>query len=80
MQNIEKETLENLIDFLHCNESSETFKRKRYFLFNFAILWNLFEDKCMNNFAQILEEVGAVEKKPEVMGKNIFMIMVPVKK
>ena len=36
--------------------------------------------EIMNNFAQILEEVGAVEKKPEVMGKNIFMIMVPVKK
>ena len=62
MQNIERETLENLIDFLHCNESSETFKRKRYFLFNFAILWNLFEDRCMNNFAQIRNVDDFVEE------------------
>ena len=36
--------------------------------------------EIMNNFAQILESVGTVEKKPEILGKNIFMIMVPVKK
>ena len=36
--------------------------------------------EIMNNFAQILEAVGVVEKKPEILGKNIFMIMVPVKK
>ena len=36
--------------------------------------------EIMNNFAQILEAVGTVEKKPEILGKNIFMIMVPVKK
>lgn len=34
----------------------------------------------MNKFAEMLKEVGAVDKQPEVSGRNIFMYIVPIKK
>lgn len=35
--------------------------------------------KVMKNFASMLEEFGTVDKKPEVVGKNIIMIITPKK-
>ena len=34
----------------------------------------------MNKFAEILSADGAIDKKPEVSGRNIFMYIVPIKK
>ncbi len=34
----------------------------------------------MNKFAEMLAELGSVDKKPEVSGRNIFMYIVPIKK
>ena len=36
--------------------------------------------EIMQNFATILETVGVVEKKPEILGRNIFMVVAPIKK
>ncbi|NCB48612.1 MAG: translation initiation factor IF-3 [Clostridia bacterium] len=33
----------------------------------------------MNSFYEIVKEVGVVEKSPEIMGRNIFMILSPIK-
>ena len=34
----------------------------------------------MNKFAEMLNVLGTVDKKPEVSGRNIFMYIVPIKK
>ena len=34
----------------------------------------------MNKFAEMLAELGSVDKQPEVSGRNIFMYIVPIKK
>lgn len=36
--------------------------------------------EVMNNFAQDLQDIGCVEKPAEIMGKNIIMVIAPVKK
>lgn len=61
MPNSERETIENLIRVLNCNETVTVFKRKRSFIFNFAMIWNLFEDRCMGNFARISEVNNFIE-------------------
>lgn len=33
----------------------------------------------MNSFYEIVKEVGVIEKTPEIMGRNIFMILSPIK-
>ncbi len=33
----------------------------------------------MNSFYEIVKEVGVIEKSPEIMGRNIFMILSPIK-
>lgn len=61
LNNKDKETLEQLISYLSCKEDVSNFKRKRGFVFNFALIWNLFEDQCMDNFARISEVDAFVE-------------------
>lgn len=34
----------------------------------------------MNKFADMLKDLGSVDKQPEVSGRNIFMYIVPIKK
>ena len=34
----------------------------------------------MNKFAEMLQELGSMDKKPEVTGRNIFMYLIPIKK
>lgn len=36
--------------------------------------------EIMIKFADMLNEYGSIEKKPEVTGRNIFMYLVPIKK
>lgn len=36
--------------------------------------------EIMNKFAEMLKELGTVDKQPEVSGRNIFMYIVPIKK
>jgi translation initiation factor IF-3 len=36
--------------------------------------------EIMLKFAEMLKEYGAIEKQPEVTGRNIFMCIVPTKK
>ena len=61
MQTSERQTIEKLIETLNCNETVTTFKRKRSFIFNFAMIWNLFEDRCMGKKAQISKVNNLVE-------------------
>ena len=35
--------------------------------------------EVMKEFASMVQDVGTVEKMPEIMGRNIFMILAPVK-
>ena len=57
----ERQTIEKLIETLNCNETVTTFKRKRSFIFNFAMIWNLFEYRCMGKKAQISKVNNLVE-------------------
>ena len=34
----------------------------------------------MQRFAEILGDISSIEKQPEVMGRNIFMYLAPIKK
>ncbi len=61
MPHSESQTIEKLIETLNCNETVTIFKRKRSFIFNFAMIWNLFEDRCMDNFAKISKVDNLVE-------------------
>lgn len=61
MPHSERQTIEKLIETLNCNETVTTFKRKRSFIFNFAMIWNLFEDRCMGKKAQISKVNNLVE-------------------
>ena len=33
----------------------------------------------MNSFFEIVKEFGVIEKTPEIMGRNIFMVLAPIK-
>ncbi len=33
----------------------------------------------MNSFFEIVKEFGVIEKAPEIMGRNIFMVLAPIK-
>lgn len=35
--------------------------------------------EIMNSFFEMIKEFGVVEKAPEIMGRNIFMILAPIK-
>lgn len=61
MPNSERETIENLIRILNCHECVKVFKQKRSFIFNFAMIWNLFEYRCMGKKAQISKVNNLVE-------------------
>ena len=36
--------------------------------------------EIMNSFFEIVKDCGVVEKAPEIMGRNIFMVLAPIKK
>ena len=36
--------------------------------------------EVMNTFYSMLEENGTIDKKPELMGRNIIMVITPKKK
>ena len=36
--------------------------------------------EIMERFADMLKEMGSMDKKPEVTGRNIFMYLIPIKK
>lgn len=35
--------------------------------------------EVMNNFFETVKELGVIEKAPEIMGRNIFMVLAPQK-
>lgn len=35
--------------------------------------------EIMNSFSEMVKDFGTVEKVPEIMGRNIFMILAPIK-
>lgn len=74
MPNSERETIENLIRVLNCNETVTVFKRKRSFIFNFAMIWNLFEDRCMGKKAQISKVDDFVNTLPSDLNLNVNII------
>lgn len=36
--------------------------------------------EIMNSFFEIVRDCGVIEKAPEIMGRNIFMVLAPIKK
>ena len=70
----ERQTIEKLIETLNCNETVAVFKRKRSFIFNFAMIWNLFEDRCMDNFAQISKVDDFVNILPSNLNLDVNII------
>ena len=36
--------------------------------------------EIMNSFFEIVKDCGVIEKAPEIMGRNIFMVLAPIKK
>lgn len=36
--------------------------------------------EIMNSFFEIVRDYGVIEKAPEIMGRNIFMVLAPIKK
>lgn len=74
MPHSESQTIEKLIETLNCNETVAVFKRKRSFIFNFAMIWNLFEDSCMDNFAQISTVDDFVNTLPSNLNLDVNII------
>ena len=74
MPHSESQTIEKLIETLNCNETVAVFKRKRSFIFNFAMIWNLFEDRCMDNFAQISTVDDFVNTLPSNLNLDVNII------
>ena len=35
--------------------------------------------EVMNTFFEVVKDFGVIEKAPEIMGRNIFMILAPIK-
>lgn len=35
--------------------------------------------EIMNSFFEMVKELGTIEKAPEIMGRNIFMVLAPMK-
>lgn len=35
--------------------------------------------EIMNSFFEMVKELGTIEKAPEIMGRNIFMVLAPIK-
>ncbi len=35
--------------------------------------------EVMNTFFEVVKEFGVIEKNPEIMGRNIFMVLAPIK-
>jgi translation initiation factor IF-3 len=35
--------------------------------------------EIMNSFYEMVKELGTIEKAPEIMGRNIFMVLAPIK-
>lgn len=35
--------------------------------------------EVMNTFFEVIKDFGVIEKAPEIMGRNIFMILAPIK-
>jgi len=35
--------------------------------------------EVMNQFFEVVKEFGVIEKAPEIMGRNIFMVLAPIK-
>lgn len=70
----ERQTIEKLIETLNCNETVAVFKRKRSFIFNFAMIWNLFEYRCMGKKAQISKVDDFVNTLPSDLNLNVNII------
>ncbi len=74
MPHSERQTIEKLIETLNCNETVTNFKQKRSFIFNFAMIWNLFEDRCMDNFAKISKVNNFVESHISINNLEVDVI------
>lgn len=35
--------------------------------------------EVMNSFFEVVKDFGVIEKNPEIMGRNIFMVLAPIK-
>ena len=66
MPHSESQTIEKLIETLNCNETVA--------VFNFAMIWNLFEDRCMDNFAQISTVDDFVNTLPSNLNLDVNII------
>ena len=64
-------TIDRIKEQLTCYEDSNNFLQSRRFLFEFAVIWNIFEKKKMGNHASIFDVSDFVERLPSIDNINI---------
>lgn len=64
-------TIDRIKEQLTCYEDSNNFLQSRRFLFEFAVIWNIFEKKKMRNHALIFDVSDFVERLPSIDNINI---------
>ncbi len=64
-------TIDRIKEQLTCYEDSNNFLQSRRFLFEFAVIWNIFEKKKMRNHASIFDVSDFVERLPSIDNINI---------
>ena len=67
-------TIDRIKEQLTCYEDSNNFLQSRRFLFEFAVIWNIFEKKKMRNHASIEKVSRFVEKMQNIENINITEI------
>ena len=64
-------TIDRIKEQLTCYEDSNNFLQSRRFLFEFAVIWNIFEKKKVRNHASIFDVSDFVERLPSIDNINI---------
>ncbi len=64
-------TIDHIKEQLTCYEDSNNFLQSRRFLFEFAVIWNIFEKKKVRNHASIFDVSDFVERLPSIDNINI---------
>lgn len=67
-------TIDRIKEQLTCYEDSNDFLQSRRFLFEFAVIWNLFEMKKMGNHASIFYVSDFVERFQNIENINVTEI------
>ena len=64
-------TIDRIKKQLTSYEDSNNFQQSRHFLFEFTVIWNIFEKKKMGNHASIFDVSDFVERLPNIDNINV---------